>query len=84
MAKKADQKADQILRQQGYRYNFERMAYYSREARKAFSLEWVEDHTEEELLQALSERNAGDEWQIYTDVQPSRAVREAFLAEVNG
>ena len=84
MAKKADKKAEQILREQGYRYNFDRMAYYSRDARKAFSLEWIEDHTEEELRQALSEQNAGEEWQIYADVQPSRAVRDAFLAEVNG
>lgn len=76
--------AEDILRANGYRYNFDRMAYYNREAKKAFSFEWVQDHTEDELLQAIAGRNAGDDWQIYAAPRPSQAVIDAFLAEVNG
>jgi hypothetical protein len=76
--------AEDILRTRGYRYNFDRMAYYNRDAKKVFSFEWIHDHTEEELLAALAEGHAAEEWRIYADVKPSQAVIDAFLAEVNG
>ena len=73
-----------ILKTSGYVYNFDRMAYYNREAKKAFSVEWLEDHTEDDLRRALEERNGSDDWRLYVSAQLSKSVRDAFLAEVNG
>lgn len=72
-----------ILRSRGYAYNFDRMVYLNREAKKAFSVEWIEDHSEEELRQALDEQNASDDWQLYLSARPSQSVIDKFLAEVN-
>ena len=72
-----------ILRANHYSYNFDRMVYYNRATQKAFSVDWLEDHTEEDLKRALAERNENG-WQLYLEKRPSRAVVDAFLAEVNG
>ena len=72
------------------------MVYFNRAAKKAFSVEWLEDHTDDELRGALGERNgiesadvvtAGDrgEWHLYVSGRrPSQSVIDTFLAEVNG
>ena len=73
-----------ILRTNGYVYNFDRMVYYNRLAKKAFSVEWLEDHTEDELKRKLEERNGADDWKLYLNACPSKSVIDAFLAEVNG
>lgn len=84
-----------LLRSRGYVYNFDRMVYLSRAARKAFSVEWLEDHTDDELRRALEEQNGSNladvitsgeegEWRLYLNARPSTAVIDAFLAEVNG
>jgi hypothetical protein len=73
-----------ILRSLGYVYNFDRMVYFNRTARKAFSVEWLQDHTDEELRNALDEQSASDEWQLYLNARPSEAVISTFLAEVTG
>jgi hypothetical protein len=71
-----------ILKAAGFLYNFDRLAYYNRAAKKAFTIEWVEDHSEEDLRRAIAEHNDADEWRLYPE--PSPSVREVFLAEVNG
>jgi hypothetical protein len=73
-----------ILKAAGYVYDFNRLAYYNRAAKKAFTIEWVEDNDEDDLRRAIAERNDGDEWRFYSEPQPSRSVKEAFLAQVNG
>jgi len=83
-----------VLRSFGYAYNFDRMVYFNRAAKKAFSVDWLEDHTDEELRHALEEQNgsniadivtSGDEggWRLYLNSRPSQSVVDAFLAEVN-
>ena len=71
-----------LLRQAGYSYNFDRMVYVNRSSRKAFSLEWVEDHPEQELRERMNEPNATGTWQIYFNTKPSESVLREFLAEV--
>ncbi len=60
------------------------MVYFNRTAKKAFGVEWLEDHTEDELRSALAERNGSDDWQLYLNARPSQSVIDTFLAEVNG
>jgi hypothetical protein len=73
-----------ILKAARYVYNFDRMAYYNRAARKAFTVEWVEDHTDQELRRALGEPNDSDGWQLYAEPRPPQSVINEFLAEING
>ena len=44
-----------ILRQANYRYNFDRDLYYNRQAKKAFSIEFVDDNKEEMLDRCINE-----------------------------
>ena len=61
------------------------MVYVNRAAKKAFSVEWIEDHTDDELQSALREQNASGDWQLYLNApRPAKSVIDAFLAEVNG
>ena len=73
-----------ILKAAKYVYNFDRMAYYNRASKKAFSVEWVEDHSDEELRRALAEPNDSDSWQLYAEPRPPQGVIQEFLADING
>jgi hypothetical protein len=73
-----------ILKDARYVYNFDRMAYYNRAVKKAFSVEWVEDHTDEELRRAVEEPNDSNDWQLYVEPRPSQRVIDEFIAEING
>lgn len=73
---------DELLRSAGFRYHFDRMAYVHSKAKKVVSIEAVEDHSEEWLRQIIAQANDSGDWRFYFDQPPSRAVREAFLAEL--
>ena len=64
-----------ILNQADYRYNFDRDLYVNRSARKAFSLEFVEDKTEEELKSHIAEYTNGSGWTFYFNIPPSSGVQ---------
>ena len=65
---------DQILEDAGYTYSFERALYVNRRSKKAFSIEFVEDHTDAELLDRMNE-NGGEQWQFYFNSAPSESVK---------
>lgn len=44
-----------LLENSGYRYHFDRMIYFNRAARRAFSIEFVEDHSFQEIQQLVNE-----------------------------
>jgi hypothetical protein len=69
-----------LLKEAGYSYNFERMAYINREKKKVFAAETVEDHSEEWLVRKLDEINTADDWKFYDE--PSVSVRRIFVAEL--
>lgn len=71
-----------VLRTSGYTYNFDRMVYMNRAKRKAFSVEWIEDHSEQELREKMAEPNSSGKWQLYFNSNPSDAVLRDFLAEL--
>jgi hypothetical protein len=74
---------DEMLRSAGFRYHFDRMAYVNRKAKKVVSVEYVEDHRPEELLrQVIAQTNDSGDWRFYFDQPPSKAVIQAFLAEL--
>ncbi len=63
-----------ILRDADYRYNFDRDIYFNRKAKKAFSLEFVDDATEEDLARHIKESIRGAGWTFYFNSAPSEGV----------
>ena len=65
---------DQILEDAGYRYSFDRAVSVNRHARKAFSIEFVEDHTDEQIKARIDE-HTGNGWKFYFNSDPSDSVK---------
>jgi hypothetical protein len=66
-----------ILEDAGYFYNFDRQAYVNRKAKKIFSIEFVEDHSDKELQKRISEETQENGWRYYSNSEPSEAVKRA-------
>ena len=66
---------EQILQQAGYAYSFDRMIYFNRRTKKAFSVEFVEDHNEDEIRRALGEKTEGEHWHFYFNSEPPEGVK---------
>ncbi len=71
---------ERLLRDAGFSYNFDRLAYVNRKMRKVFAVETVEDHPEDWLIRKIAEANTSGDWKFYDE--PSAAVRQAFVAEL--
>ena len=65
----------QILQDAGYAYSFDRKIYINRGTKKAFSVEFVEDHSEAELQKHVREETHGNGWEFYFNSPPSQAVK---------
>ena len=65
----------QILENAGYAYSFDRLIYVNLKARKAFSVDFVDDNREEDLQKCIAEKTRGAEWQFYFTTPPSDGVR---------
>ncbi len=68
-----------ILDNEGYIYNFKRMIFFNRDAKKVFSLEHIEDVPVRKLEQEVREKNNNQEWQFYFNSDPSDAVRHELV-----
>ena len=68
-------KKSEILFAANYRYDFDRDLYVNPEAKKAFSLEFVDDHTPEEVLRGIEEPTDHNTWIFYFNIRPSDGVR---------
>ena len=54
-----------ILHDGGYRYNFDRQLYFNRDTKRAFSVEFIEDHPEDEIAQLVRDEPSRLEWQFF-------------------
>jgi hypothetical protein len=66
---------DQILEDAGYVYNLERALYINRSAKKAFSIEFVEGHTGEQIQEQILRGGNGNGWTFYFNSGPTDFVR---------
>lgn len=73
----------ELLDKNGYRYNFDRLIYINRAAKKVFGIEAIEDNPIEWLSAKMAEQNNGD-WQLYFNEAPPPSVVRDFLAELDG
>ena len=65
----------QILEDAGYAYSFRRLIYVNLRARKAFSVEFIDDNKEDELQKCIDEKTEGAKWRFYFTTPPSDGVR---------
>ena len=72
-----------LLRTAGYNYNFDREVYVNRGDRKVFSLEFVEDHDQNELRQRIAETNASG-WRFYFNEQPPPGIQRELESLLGG
>lgn len=68
-------KKSEILLRAGYKYDFNRDLYINQAAQKAFSLEFVDDHSEDELARRIEENSNGTGWKFYFNSEPSAGIR---------
>jgi hypothetical protein len=73
---------EQLLRSAGYYYDFERMAYVNRREKKVFSIEAMEDHSEEWIRQRIAQPNDSGEWVFFSNEPLSPAVEEILVAKL--
>jgi hypothetical protein len=64
-----------ILEDAGYAFSFPRTIYVNRQAKKVFSVEFVEDHDDEEIKRRINENTQGGKWRFYFNSPPSDAVK---------
>ncbi len=76
-------KKKDILLGADYRYNFDRDIYFNRKAKKAFSLEFVDDKDETVIRQSIQEPTDGSVWKFYFNSDPSEGVKR-ILEQVLG
>jgi hypothetical protein len=79
-------KKSQLLKKSGYTYNFNRMVYFNRQAKKAFSVEFVEDHSASDLRRYIKKTESGPGWHFYFNGHdlPSAVRRELESALLRG
>jgi hypothetical protein len=74
MARLTESKTD-VLDEAGYAYSFDRQMYVNRKTKKAFSVEFVQDHNEDQIRQYIREQSDGPKWRFYFNSAPSEAVK---------
>jgi hypothetical protein len=73
---------EKILKDSGYSYNFDRELYLNKSLKKAFSVEFIEDHSKAEIEELVHDK-PGLTWQFFFNTKPSAAV-ERELANMLG
>ncbi|HEY6292339.1 MAG TPA: hypothetical protein VI455_12385 [Terriglobia bacterium] len=77
----AGARKSQLLRKSGYAYNFNRMVYFNRQAKKAFSVEFVEDHSASYLQRYIKKTEREPGWHFYFN---GRDLPTAVRRELEG
>ena len=73
-----------LLENSGYRYHFDRMIYFKRAARRAFSLEFVEDHPSQEIQNLVNEPPSANGWTFHFNEPPSDRVKRELGDALGG
>jgi hypothetical protein len=62
-----------LLENSGYDYHFERMIYRNRATKRAFSIEFVEDHSLQEIQKLIDQSPASD-WVFHFNQPPPKGL----------
>jgi len=66
---------EQLLKKAGYSYDSDREVYISRNARKVFSVDYLEDHDTKEIASKIQEVARGAKWTFIFNEKPSDSVK---------
>jgi hypothetical protein len=72
----------QILEDAGYAYSIDRLSYVNRDARKVFSVEFVQDHSEAQIKARINESIPPGKWRFYFNLPPSKSVKQELLRSI--
>ena len=71
----------QLLKDAGYAYVFDRMIYVNRDTKKVFSVQFIDDNDEDKLAACISDPQSQDgHWHFYFNTPPSESVKQQLLA----
>jgi len=73
---------EELLEGSGYRYHFDRMLYVNRTARRAFSLEFVEDNSRQEIQRLIDQLPATNDWVFHFNELPSDRLRRDLAEDL--
>ena len=65
-----------LLDRAGYVYHFDRMMYINRQAKKAFSYEFIDDNPKSVIESHIQEPNRKQDWLIYTSLPMSKGTEQ--------
>jgi hypothetical protein len=69
-----------LLDDAGYIYNFDRRLYVNRQEKKAFSLQFLETHSEAEIERCIRKNGAdGEGWHFFFNEPPSKSVTQQLV-----
>jgi hypothetical protein len=71
----AEDQKTQLLKRAGYTYDVEREIYRNRKARKAFSIDFIEENDVKNIERCLAENSPQTGWHFYFTEEPSPTVR---------
>lgn len=64
-----------LLDEAGYAYSFDRQMYVNRKTKKVFSVEFIQDHNEDQIRKRIEARTAGTEWQFNFNGRLAESVK---------
>jgi hypothetical protein len=64
-----------ILDEAGYAYSFDRQMYVNRKTKKVFSVEFIQDHDDDQIRKRIEARHAGTGWQFNLNGKLAESVR---------
>jgi len=64
-----------IMKDAKYHFNYDRALYVNRDAKKAFSLAFIDDTPEEELSRHIEESTESSGWKFYFNSVPTEGMK---------
>ena len=64
-----------LLDEAGYAYSFDRQMYVNRKTKKVFSIEFIQDHSEDQIRKRIEARTAGTGWQFNLNGRLAASVK---------
>ena len=64
----------------GLAFNFDRKVYFDPRRKKVFSVEFIEDHAEEDLERFIHEDTGKNGWKFYFNSEPPEPVKHEIEA----
>ncbi len=75
---------EQLLTKAGYSYEPNREVYVNRKARKAFSVDYLEEHDTKEIARKIQEATRGAKWTFIFNKEPSDWVKRELAKMLRG